>query len=398
MVDHPVLGYTKLKQILRKEGSKGQFSSTKGFFYKNGIANKVINSSSIINKMEVLSKWSYENGELEGSDEILIKKDYCKVSLDKEKVIRQASWAPSVVRKNFENVENIYLKLIRLENVSFVLGDKGFVIFRDGVVLKESAGLPNFTPNYSTPVELIESGFFCGGRIKFDNIFHALLDDFARGWWYKINKKGDAPLFFPDYTIDYCKTTLKEVFPDFKSLCVGVVYKFKELILLSNSINGIGSPMIGMDSNYLTWITGIFNVTDGKKSDLKKIYVSRKDSRQRIMKNESKLEQLLTSFGFVAVVMSDYTPREQMELFAGAETIIAPHGAALTNLIFSRSELTLIEIFSPHRGSIAYAVMAEHFGFKYIPLVGKFPIQSNIKGEWLAPMGKIEVILENVKA
>jgi capsular polysaccharide biosynthesis protein len=72
--------------------------------------------------------------------------------------------------------------------------------------------------------------------------------------------------------------------------------------------------------------------------------ISRRNTTQRALVGE---ERILTRFpkaDFRIVELEAMTFREQVELFANAGTIIATHGAGLTNLVFARSPL-VIEFF-----------------------------------------------------
>jgi hypothetical protein len=78
-----------------------------------------------------------------------------------------------------------------------------------------------------------------------------------------------------------------------------------------------------------------------------RIYISRNDAPTRRVANETALLERLVTLGFVVVKMNGLTIREQAGLFAGAEVIVAPHGAALANLVFCRAGVELVELQSP---------------------------------------------------
>ena len=81
----------------------------------------------------------------------------------------------------------------------------------------------------------------------------------------------------------------------------------------------------------------------------KKIYVSRNDVNTRNVKNESELVMFLEGIGYQKIVLSDYDVSDQVSLFANATHLITPHGAALTNTLYS-DNLNIIELFPENRG------------------------------------------------
>lgn len=76
-----------------------------------------------------------------------------------------------------------------------------------------------------------------------------------------------------------------------------------------------------------------------------RLYISRRDSSNRVMVNEAALEQRLGELGFAVVCLSGLSVPEQATLFNSAKVIVAPHGAGLTNLLFANSEARVVEIF-----------------------------------------------------
>jgi hypothetical protein len=80
-------------------------------------------------------------------------------------------------------------------------------------------------------------------------------------------------------------------------------------------------------------------------SKYKKIYISRKDSNNlRGIDSESVLESVLMNLGFDIFIASDWSIAAQVAIFSSAEVIVAPHGAGLTNIIFSSKKCKIIEI------------------------------------------------------
>ncbi len=75
-----------------------------------------------------------------------------------------------------------------------------------------------------------------------------------------------------------------------------------------------------------------------------RIYISRRHANSRRVLNEEELHPLLQKHNFRVCYLEQLSLKEQMLLFRGAETILAPHGAAWTNLIFARPGALALEI------------------------------------------------------
>jgi capsular polysaccharide biosynthesis protein len=74
------------------------------------------------------------------------------------------------------------------------------------------------------------------------------------------------------------------------------------------------------------------------------LYISRLGSLKRVLVNEAELEAALEARGFTIVRPETLSVRDQIALFHRAETIVAPAGAALANVLFCRPGAALIEI------------------------------------------------------
>jgi capsular polysaccharide biosynthesis protein len=80
----------------------------------------------------------------------------------------------------------------------------------------------------------------------------------------------------------------------------------------------------------------------------KRIYVTRGQvpNTRRIV-HEDAMMALLEPRGFVKVSPAEYSPQGQIDLFAGAEVVVAAHGAALANLLFVSPGARVLEMFAP---------------------------------------------------
>jgi capsular polysaccharide biosynthesis protein len=100
-----------------------------------------------------------------------------------------------------------------------------------------------------------------------------------------------------------------------------------------------------------------------------RIYISRALAQRRHVANESALMAALAERGFTSVQLERLSWAEQITLFRGAKIVVAPHGAGLANLIFSRPGTRVIECFSHNYVNSCFAQLAEACGLDYTPLV-----------------------------
>lgn len=80
----------------------------------------------------------------------------------------------------------------------------------------------------------------------------------------------------------------------------------------------------------------------------KRLYVTRGRARNtRRLVREAELLALLEPLGFVRFDPGAVTVQEQIDHFAAAEVVVAPHGAGLVNLNFAPAGVRVLELFSP---------------------------------------------------
>jgi capsular polysaccharide biosynthesis protein len=118
-----------------------------------------------------------------------------------------------------------------------------------------------------------------------------------------------------------------------------------------------------------------------KKGDYpEKIYISRRDTKNRQLLNEAEVEDFLRQRGFVPIMLTGLSLAEQINLFAHAKAVIAPHGAGLANVAFCEPETKILEIHMPSYLNWCYrrlsAVLNLRYGFLFGDLMGE--VQENI--------------------
>ena len=76
-----------------------------------------------------------------------------------------------------------------------------------------------------------------------------------------------------------------------------------------------------------------------------KIYISRNHSPYRRVVNEDELMPMLREHGYECVQLETLSIQQKVALLSGVKVIVAPHGAALTNLVFCSPGCTVVEMF-----------------------------------------------------
>jgi len=110
----------------------------------------------------------------------------------------------------------------------------------------------------------------------------------------------------------------------------------------------------------------------------KKIYLKRGTSTSRKILNENIVINILQDQGFEIIEPGELSIYEQINLVQQAKTVISAHGAALSNLLFSNPDLTVIELFSPdYFRTDCYYTLASILKLNYWYIVGEKPAGAN---------------------
>jgi len=104
-----------------------------------------------------------------------------------------------------------------------------------------------------------------------------------------------------------------------------------------------GVALVPMEA--VEYLRNLFGVQPSPNAD-RKLYLSRNDGWRRRITNEDQVLSAIESYGYEHIVIGKRTIKEQAELFSQASHVVGPHGAAMTNLVFSGAQTTLMECFS----------------------------------------------------
>jgi capsular polysaccharide biosynthesis protein len=119
-----------------------------------------------------------------------------------------------------------------------------------------------------------------------------------------------------------------------------------ETLLIETLILPLG---VCMESAFHPCVADFFravsaNVSKSAQPTPPHIFIDRSGSRLRTLINQRDVAATLSGMGYVAVRPETMSVADQVRLFRGAETIVAPHGAGLTNLGYCRPGTRVIEL------------------------------------------------------
>jgi hypothetical protein len=101
-----------------------------------------------------------------------------------------------------------------------------------------------------------------------------------------------------------------------------------------------------------------------------RLYLARTGAKLRAPVNEEALIERLAARGFDVLTATDANHPEQIARFRSARLIVAPHGAGLTNLLFTRTGARVVEIFPANFAKSPYWWLARRLGIAYAPVFG----------------------------
>lgn len=102
----------------------------------------------------------------------------------------------------------------------------------------------------------------------------------------------------------------------------------------------------------------------------RRLYLSRRGAKLRNVVNEDALLDALAPFGFEPFVADANNHAQQINAFREVEVVISPHGAGLTNIIFSNPGTRVIELFPRDHVKSTYAWIASQLGHDYRAIIG----------------------------
>ena len=124
-----------------------------------------------------------------------------------------------------------------------------------------------------------------------------------------------------------------------------------------------------------------------------KIYISRRKSKLRKLRQEDKLVEFLTKkLNYVEVYLEDLTVHEQAKLLYNAEYVIALHGAGCANFIYCRPGARVMEVLQRNWMNVIYWIYANFQNLEYSCYI------TGITGEEIKNNVDYDVDLDDLKS
>lgn len=229
------------------------------------------------------------------------------------------------------------------------------------------------------------------------NYYHFWVDVIADIWYIKNNVSASK---IPDYylvpfagldwqwdILETCGVSESQVIPYDRY----DVLSFEELVIPIRD-KGV--------ANLPTWLSRAIHEMSGwsPKADKNErlIFVSRADASRRRVVNEDVIRERLINEGFEIHTLAGLSLREQQNLFSTASIICAPHGAALTNLVWCRPGAVVIDLLSENHLPPCFKELAEQNGVLYYPYICRQVegVESGLRGDVYISNSQIDSVLE----
>ena len=304
-----------------------------------------------------------------------------------------------LISYNFYKIPNGRIYSTTVHDTAFIIGkslieessfqyryDKNDRIFNakpeDNIVFK------NGTPNFLKKVNGSVFSLLCGGAGK-NNYWHWIFDVLPKiGILEKLKLDRDPDFFLlPSLSKNYQKETFKSLGILSKKLLDGEKFKHitSDNILTVDHPNVFNNNASQSITNMPVWIIEWLRKKFIKKDNLntqfsKKIYIDRnkeKNNKHRKIVNSDEVRNLLTSFGFESITLSEHTFQQQVKIFENADSIVGLHGAGFANIVFSKPGTKLLEIQSLTAGN-ACANLAKKCKLTYQNIIEK-NVSPNLK-------------------
>lgn len=246
--------------------------------------------------------------------------------------------------------------------------------------IKKNFVLINGTPNIRKRVFGNIFSLLSGGAAK-NNYWHWLFDVLPKfGILEKSKIKTKIDFFLvPALKKKFQFDTLESLNINFKKILDSEKNKHilsNNMIVTDHPINFNNNPsksILHIPIWIIFWLRKKFLLKKKKINEFSKIFINRNDkftSNTRTVTNNKDLINFLRKKNFKILTLSNFTFKEQVEIFNSAKIIIGLHGAGFANIVFSSPNTKIIEIQSKSSGN-AICNLSKACGLDYYRIIEK---------------------------
>jgi capsular polysaccharide biosynthesis protein len=128
----------------------------------------------------------------------------------------------------------------------------------------------------------------------------------------------------------------------------------------------------------VAWLRRSFLGEPQPARERRRIFLSRADASFRRLRNESALRPLLHEYGFEIISPGALSVPAQARLFAEAEVIAGPAGAAFANLVFAPVGARVVEIAPPQWLAAFHWMISARLGLEHTVVLGEGPVMRGV--------------------
>jgi hypothetical protein len=149
-------------------------------------------------------------------------------------------------------------------------------------------------------------------------------------------------------------------------------FRARRLLVASTLIREFSHPAHGGSSWALDFIGARLH-PPAPPAQTRRLFISRADAASRQIRNWVEIEPVLARHGFESFTVSAHSLPAQIEAFAAASAVVGVHGAGLTNIVFGRPGLRVLEILPSLVASPAYWYLCAGMGLDYTAMIADDP-------------------------
>ncbi len=271
------------------------------------------------------------------------------------------------------------LAIYKIQNI-LLIGNTGSLIQDKKIILSEiktdieDKSYNKVKANFTKPIKKQEDELFFSmvGTKKGNQHFYHFFIDFFPLVFYLIDTFENKPITIIVNTniTSYQKFAYDYVTKKYHNIKIvempeNDIWEIPNLVYIANTKNVWNSFV---DMKYVGFLREIFvkgqeiEIQENTKGN--RYYISRNDTKNRNVINEDELLPILEEYGFKVIYPTEHPLKEQIEMFANAEAIVAPAGAAFTNLLYARPETKIVGFYPSDLLSSCHMFMCKGVGIK----------------------------------